>query len=153
MSLKRDRAMTDRGWRTLAVTATASLLVGCGVSNPYATAPAPTTTAATTTTIATASRPGGGRALTAAQINRQDHRPGALVRRQRTATRGRPMLPALPITSRGVRIAIGGLARDGQTTILTLTTSRGRAHALRVYHRELRRYGDDGHAYRLRVRP
>jgi hypothetical protein len=63
------------------------------------------------------------------------------------------MLPALPITAGGVRIAIGGLARDGQTTILTLTSPRGRAHALRVYRRQLRRYGDNGHAYHLRVRP
>jgi hypothetical protein len=148
--------MTDRGRHTLAVTASAAaLLVGCGISNPYATHPGPTSTTATTTTTATAtaSRPGGGRALTAREINRQDHRPRALARRQQTATRRRPMLPALPITSRGVRIAIGGLARDGQTTILTLTTSRGRAHALRVYRRELRRYGDSGDAYHLRVRP
>jgi hypothetical protein len=146
--------------RTLAaaivVAATAAFLVGCGISNPYATAPAPTTTAASTATNATASRPGGGGALTAAQINRQDHPPRALVRRQQAASRRRPMLPALPITTRGVRIAIGGLARDGQTTILTLTTGggrRARAHALRVYRRQLRRYGDNGHAYHVVVRP
>jgi hypothetical protein len=145
--------MSARSSRILTVAATAALLAGCGISNPYAPAPAATSTAATTTTIATASRSGVGRALTAREINRQDHRPRALVRRQRAATRRRPMLPALPITTRGVRIAIGGLARDGQSTILTLTTSRGRALALRVYRRELRRYGDNGHAYRLRVRP
>jgi hypothetical protein len=145
--------MSARSSRTLTVAATAALLVGCGISNPYATAPAATTTAATTATTATASRSGAGRALTAREINRQDHPPRALARRQRAATRRRPMLPALPITSRGVRIAIAGLARDGQTTILTLTSPRGRAHALRVYRRQLRRYGDNGHAYRLRVRP
>ena len=139
--------------RTLAAAATAALLVGCGISNPYATQPALTSTTATTATIATASGSGGGRALTARQINRQDHPPHGLGRRQQAASRRRPMLPALPITSDGVKIAIGGLARDGQTTILTLTSPRGRAHALRVYRRQLRRYGDNGHAYRLRVRP
>jgi hypothetical protein len=139
--------------RTLIVAASAALLVGCGISNPYATAPEATSTAATTATIATASRSGGGGALTARQINRQDHPPRGLVRRQRAAAGRRPMLPALPITSRGVRIAIGGLARDGQTTILTLTSPRGRVHALAIYRRQLRRYGDNGHAYRLRVRP
>jgi hypothetical protein len=141
--------------RILVVAAAAALLVGCGISDPYATAPAPTSTSTSTATTIAASRPGGG-ALTAAQINRQDHPPGGLVRRQHAATRARPMLPALPITTDGVRIAIGGLGRDGQTTILTLTSRGrrdGRAHALGVYRRQLRRYGDSGHAYRPRVRP
>ena len=138
-----------RSWATLVIAASAALLVGCGISNPYATGPAPTTGTATTTT----GRPGGGRALTAAQINRQDHPSRSLVRRQQAASRGRPMLSALPISTKGVRIAIGGLARDGRTTILTLTSRQGRTHALRVYQRELRRYGDNGHAYHVRVRP
>ena len=148
-----DRAMTARGWRTLAAGAGAALLVGCGASSPYATDRAPTSTTATTAVSATATRPGGGRALTQREINRQDHPPRSLVRRQQAASRGRPMLSALPISSAGVRIAIGGLARDEQTTILTLTTRRGRAHALRIYRRQLRRYADSGHAYHVRVRP
>jgi hypothetical protein len=144
--------MSARSSRILTVAATAALLVGCGVSNPYATRPVPTSITATAPTGST-SRPGGRRALTAREINRQDHPPRGLVRRQRAVTRRRPMLPALPITSRGVRIAIAGLARDGQTTILTLTSPRGRAHALAIYRRQLRRYGDNGHAYHVRVRP
>jgi hypothetical protein len=134
--------MTSRS-RILAIAA-ATALVGCGARNPYATAPVPSRTSRTAATA----RPSAG--LTAAQINRQDHPPGGLVRRQRTATRQRPMLPALPITRSGVRIAIGGLDRDGHTTILTLTSRAGtsRAHALAVYRRQLRRYADSGDAYR-----
>ena len=63
------------------------------------------------------------------------------------------MLPALPITDSGVTIDIGGLAPDGRTTILTLTTRLGRAHALAVYRHELRRYGDTGRAYQPVVQP
>jgi hypothetical protein len=143
--------MTTRSWPTLLIAPSAALLSGCGISNPYATDRAPTSTATTTASTA-ASRPGGGRALTAAQINRQDHPSRELLRRQQAASRQRPMLSALPISSDGVRIAIGGLARDERTTILTLTTRRGRAHTLRIYRRQLRRYGDNGHAYRVRVR-
>lgn len=138
-------------WATLMIAASAALLVGCAISNPYTTDRVPTTTAASRP--AAASRPGDGRALTAAQINRQDHPSRELLRRQQAARRARPMLSALPISSAGVRIAIGGLARDGRTTILTLTSRQGRAHALRVYRRELRRYADDGRAYHVRVRP
>lgn len=142
-----------RSCATLVIVASAALLVGCGISNPYATGPAPTSTTPAASRPAAASRPGGGRALTATQINRQDHPSRSLVRRQQAASRARPMLSALPISTKGVRIAIGGLARDEQTTILTLTSRQGRAHALRVYRRELRRYGDNGHAYHVRVRP
>ena len=148
-----------RSWPTPVIAASAALLVGCGISNPYTTGPAPTTTTATTTAStaanrpAAAGRPGGGRALTAREINRQDHPSRELLRRQQAASRARPMLSALPISSAGVRIATGGLARDARTTILTLTSCQGRAHALRIYRRELRRYGDSGHAYHVRVRP
>ena len=146
-----------RSWATLVIAASAALLVGCGISNPYTTGPAPTTTAANRPAAAdrpaAAGRPGGGRALTAREINRQDHPSRELLRRQQAASRARPMLSALPISSAGVRIAIGGLARDARTTILTLTSRQGRAHALRVYQRQLRRYGDSGRAYHVRVRP
>ena len=145
--------MTARGRRILAVTATAAQLMGCAANNPSATTPTPIATTTTTATrTGTAAATG---VLTAAQINRQDHPPRGLLRRQQQANRQRPMLPALPITTSRVRIAIDGLDRDGHTTILTLTShrrsGRGRAHALRVYRRQLRRYGDSGHSYRVRV--
>ena len=86
--------------------------------------------------------------MTPAQINRQDRPSRALLRRQQAAAAARPMLSALPITARGVTIAIAGLDDDGRTTILELRGRRGRAHTLAVYRRELRRYGDSGRAYR-----
>lgn len=92
--------------------------------------------------------------LTPAEINRQDHAPARLLRAQAAAIAQRPMLPALPITSEGVSIRIAGLAPDGRTTILSLTDGGlGRAHALAVYREQLRRYGDSGHDYQLRVAP
>ena len=129
-------------------------LAGCGLHNPDAattparpSAPPPSTTTAAPRTLAPASSP------TPAQINRQDHPSPALQRSQQAANAARPMLPALPITANGVTIDIGGLAADGRTTILTLTTRLGRAHALAVYRRELRRYGDTGRAYQPVVQP
>ena len=123
----------------------AAALSGCGLRNPDA-ASSPRAPAAATP-HRSAPR------LTPAQVNRQDHPPAALVRSQAAAAAARPMLPALPITAAGVTIAVGGLAPDGRTTILTLTSALGRAHALAVYRHELRRYGDTGRAYQTSVQP
>jgi hypothetical protein len=128
----------------LAAFATAALS-GCGLGNPDA-ASSPPAPAPATPRRSPARR-------TAAQVNRQDHPLAALVRSQAAAAAARPMLPALPITAAGVTIAVGGLAPDGRTTILTLTSARGRAHALAVYRHELRRYGDNGRAYQTSVQP
>jgi hypothetical protein len=132
-----------------AAAATAIALAGCGLQNPDApSSSAPPSTPASPPPAAAAA------ASTAAQINRQDHPPAALERSQAAAAAARPMLPALPITAAGVTIAIGGLAPDGRTTILTITSPRGgRRHALAVYRYELRRYGDNGDAYQARVQP
>jgi Flp pilus assembly CpaF family ATPase len=127
------------------VAAAAVALCACAVSNPNA-ATQPT---ATTTTPTPATRIAAASALTSAQINRQDRPSRRLLRLQRAASAARPMLSALPITTRGVTIVIAGLAGDGRTTLLSVRSRRGRAHARVVYRHELRRYGDTGHAYRL----
>ncbi len=121
-------------------------LTGCGLHNPDA-ASSPSTPATTTTAVTPSPAP------TRAQINRQDHPSPAQVRNQQAASSVRPMLPALPITTAGVTIDIAGLAPDGRTTILTITSRLGRAHALAVYRHELRRYGDTGRAYQPVVQP
>ncbi len=128
------------------VAAVALAVSACGANDPYAVDTAPPTTPNAAARTVTSAPPSG--ALTPAEINRQDHESPALVRRQQAATSSRPMLSALPISTRGVTIAIAGLDADGRTTILELRAPRGRAHALAVYLRELRRYGDNGHAYR-----
>jgi hypothetical protein len=133
-----------------AATAAAIALAGCGLHNPAA---ATTTTGAATSSTSTTAPASTTSAPTPAQINRQDHSSPSLERAQQAASSARPILPALPITDSGVTIDIAGLAPDGRTTILTLTSRLGRAHALAVYRRELRRYGDTGRAYRPRVRP
>ncbi len=125
------------------------MLTGCGLHNPDAASP-PSTSSTTTSSI-TALTPSP--APTRAQINRQDHPSPALERNQQAASSARPMLPALPITTAGVTIDIAGLAPDGRTTILTLTSRLGRAHALAVYRHELARYGDTGRAYQPVVQP
>ena len=113
--------------------------------------PAPVALATTTSTrpISTTSS-----VPVAAQINRQDHYPPALARRQAAAMAARSLLPALPLTYQGVTIAIAGLAPDGRTTLLDLTDGHlGRAHAMAVYRHELAVYGDTGHAYHAQVAP
>ncbi|MCA1657562.1 MAG: hypothetical protein LC713_07645 [Actinobacteria bacterium] len=127
-----------------AAAAAAIALAGCGLHNPAA--PATTTTAPPAAAARTATTPPTP-TPSAAQINRQDHPSPTLEHAQRAAAASRPMLPALPITANGVTIDVGGLAADGRTTVLTLTTRLGRAHALAVYRHELRRYGDTGRAY------
>lgn len=146
-----------------AVAAAAGLLAGCAASNPDApgvTPPSPsaaastsTRTEASTSTTAAPTR-AAQPALTAHEINRQDHPSQQLERRQRAAARARPMLPALPLRSDGVTIEIAGLAADRRTTLLRVSARLGgHAHALAVYRRELDRYGDSGHRYRPQVRP
>ena len=130
----------------LAVTAA---LTGCGLHNPDAASSTSTASTPSPTTTALSRSP----TPTRAQINRQDHPSPALERTQQAASSARPMLPALPITASGVTIAIAGLAPDGRTTILSLTSRLGRAHAVAVYRHELRRYGDTGRAYQPVVTP
>jgi hypothetical protein len=139
----------------LGVAAAAAIaLAGCGVRNPAAaTTPTAATTPATSTGAESPALALTTSSPTPAEINRQDHPSPTLEREQQTASASRPMLPALPITANGVTIDIGGLAADGRTTVLTLTTRLGRAHALAVYRHELRRYGDTGRAYRVEVKP
>jgi hypothetical protein len=146
------RATSRRRWcRSLVLGALAVTvaLTGCGVPNPDAASSPSTASTPTPTTTALTPSP----APTRAQVNRQDHPSPGQVRSQQAASSARPMLPALPITANGVTIDIGGLAPDGRTTILTLTTRLGRAHALAAYRHELRRYGDTGRAYQPVVKP
>jgi hypothetical protein len=131
-----------------ATAATAIALAGCGLHNPDS-AGAPLRSA-TTVSSERAGTPDG---LPAAEINRQDHPPASLERSQAAAIATRPMLAALPITTAGVTIQIAGLAPDGHTTILTITSGHGHRQALAVYRRELRLYGDSGRAYEAEVQP
>jgi hypothetical protein len=133
--------------RVLVAAAAAITLAGCGLQNPDAPSSIAPTTASSAPTVPAV-------APTAAQINRQDHPPAVLQRSQAAAVATRPMLPALPITAAGVTIQVGGLAPDGQITILTITSAHGgRRHALAIYRFELHRYGDTGRAYRPEVQP
>jgi hypothetical protein len=131
-----------------AIAAAAVALAGCGLHNPDGASPPPRT--ATTSTPHGAATPD---ALPPAQIDRQDRPPAPLERNQAAAIAARPMLPALPITTAGVTIQIAGLAPDGHTTILTITSRQDRRHALAVYRHELRLYGDSGRAYDPEVEP
>lgn len=143
--------MTPRARRraTVAGSAAAVLaLAGCGLHNPDA----PASTATRSTPASRPATAASTAASTAAAINRQDHPPAALERSQAATAAERPLLPALPLATAGVTITVGGLAPDGRTTILTVTSPHGgRAHALTVYHALLRRYGDSGRAYQPQV--
>jgi len=141
--------VSSRGRTAAVVTAAAATLAACGVRDPNTTS-APASRTSTTQPAPPPPR----RELTAEQINRQDHPPERMLRRQRAAAAARPMLPALPIRAGGVTISITGLAADHATTVLRVSRGhRSRAHALGVYERQLRRYGDPGVAYTVRVTP
>lgn len=62
----------------------------------------------------------------------------------------RSLLSELPATRDGIRVDVGGLAPDDQTTILVVDPgSRTRVHARNVVTELLHRTGDRGHGYRI----
>lgn len=86
--------------------------------------------------------------LTRDQINEQQRVQPAQRRSESRAFDQRPLLSQLPMTRAGIRIDIGGLAADGQRTLLTVSVGRRPPSvARRVYREALLETRDPGTAY------